>query len=168
MKPLLQKGILFLAVILLAGCGWHMRGSDSAATHIKTLNIASAQTYGKLERAIRSEMRLQRIEEGGDDGWTLTILDRNIRQNLLAYNDSINAAMFEIELTAHFTVTNAQGETIIAPNTERVVRPYEPNNNRALATDREAALMKTEAYNEMAANILRRINFIAGQKKTAD
>lgn len=158
---------LFICV-LLAGCGWHMRGSDSASTHVETLNIASAQTYGKLERALRAEMRTQHIGEGGADGWTLTILDQNIRQNLLAYNDSINAAMFEIELTARFTVTNAKGETIIAPNTERVVRPYEPSSNRALATDREANLMKTEAYNEMAANILRRINFIAGENKHVD
>jgi len=160
--------ISFFFCVLLAGCGWHMRGNDSTTTHIKTLNIASAQSYGKLERALRAEMRAQHIDEGGANSWTVTILDQNIRQNLLAYNDSINAAMFEIELTAHFTVTNAQGETIIAPNTERVVRPYEPNSNRALATDREADLMKNEAYNEMATNILRRINFIAGEKKHTD
>lgn len=159
-------GIFFC--VLLAGCGWHLRGGDSAGANIKTLNIASAQNYGKLERALRTEMRTQHIEEGGADGWTLTILSQNLRQNLLAYNDSINAAMFEVELTAQFTVTNAKGETIIAPNTERVVRPYEPNSNRALATDREANLMKTEAYNEMATNILRRINFIANEKKHAD
>lgn len=154
--------------VLLAGCGWHMRGSNSTATHIETLNIASTQTYGKLERALRTEMRTQHISEGGADGWTLTILDQTIRQNLLAYNDSINAAMFEIELTTQFTVTNAKGETIIAPNIERVVRPYEPSSNRPLATDREANLMKNEAYNEMAANILRRINLIAGEKKHVD
>lgn len=159
-------GIFFC--VLLAGCGWHLRGSDSTGANIKTLNIASAQGYGKLERALRAEMRAQHIEEGGADGLTLTILSQNLRQNLLAYNDSINAAMFEIELTAQFTVTNAKGETLIAPNTERVVRPYEPSSNRALATDREANLMKTEAYNEMATNILRRINFIANEKKHAD
>ena len=157
---------LFLCV-LLAGCGWHLRG-DSAATNIKTLNITSAQTYGKLERALRAEMRAQHIEEGGADGLTLTILSQDLRQNLLAYSDSINAAMFEIELTTHFTVTNAKGETIIPPNMERVVRPYEPNSDRALATDRETALRKEDAYRDMAANILRRINFIAGKKEHID
>ncbi len=157
--------VTFFCALTIAGCGWHMRGSENSETKIQSLNIVSGQAYGKLERSLRKEMQRQHIEEGGTEGWTIQILDQKLRQNLLSYSDSINAAMFEIELTVQFTVTNAKGETIIAPNTERVVRPYEPSNNRALATDREAALMKNEAYDEMAVNLLRRINFIAGKQK---
>jgi outer membrane lipopolysaccharide assembly protein LptE/RlpB len=88
-----------------------------------------------------------------------------VKQNVLAYNDSDNAAMLQIELVVHFTVTNGKGETVIAPNNERVVRLYEPDSNRPLATDRETKLMLEEAYQEMAGNLLRRIDFIAGQQQ---
>jgi LPS-assembly lipoprotein len=152
-----------LICFFISSCGWHMRGSSETA-HITALNIHSAQSYGKLERELRSAMREQHIADSDPNAWNLIILNQDIRSNLLAYSDSINAAMTEIELVTHFTVTNNKGETIIAPTTERVVRPYEPNSNRALATDREAALMRSEAYKEMANNILRRIDFIAQQK----
>lgn len=155
-----------LATVLLAGCGFQLRGSKNIAANISALTISSAQKHGKLNRALESEMRVQHIADSGAHSWNLTILEQNIKQNILAFNNSDNAAMYEIELLVHFTVTNEKGETVIAPTNERVVRLYEPDSNRPLATDRETKLLQNEAYDEMAAALLRRIDFIAGQKKT--
>ena len=155
-----------LATILLGGCGFQLRGSKNIASNIEALTVTSGQQYGKLARALEAEMRAQHISDTGEHAWNLVILDQRIKQNVLAYNDSANAALIEIELVVQFTVTNEKGETVIAPNSERVVRPYEPDNNRALATDRETKLMLNETYDEMAAALLRRIDFIAGQKQT--
>ncbi|MBK8289154.1 MAG: hypothetical protein KAY78_06025 [Pseudomonadales bacterium] len=155
-----------LATILLGGCGFQLRGSKNIAANIEALTVTSGQQYGKLARALEAEMRAQHISDTGEHAWNLVILDQRIKQNVLAYNDSANAALIEIELVVQFTVTNEKGETVIAPNSERVVRPYEPDNNRALATDRETKLMLNETYDEMAAALLRRIDFIAGQKQT--
>ncbi|MEZ5539761.1 MAG: LPS assembly lipoprotein LptE [Pseudomonadales bacterium] len=156
---------LALCSLFITGCGWHLRGSNESVANIQSLNLLSGQAYGEMERSLRKEMQRQKIKEGDASGLTLTIIDQELRQNLLAYNDNINAAMFEIELIVRFTVTNAQGETIIPPNSERVVRTYEPSNNRRLATDREASLIKKEAYEELAINILRRVNYLVGEKK---
>lgn len=112
-------------------------------------------------------MRLQHIAASGLNAWNLVILDQQMEENVLAFSDTINAATNEIELTVQFTVTDAKGVTVIAPNTERVIRIYESNNNRRLAMDRETQLLKNEAYDEMAANLLRRVDFIAGQNKSA-
>ena len=155
-----------LATILLGGCGFQLRGSKNIAANIEALTVTSGQQYGTLARALEAEMRAQHISDTGEHAWNLVILDQRIKQNVLAYNDSANAALIEIELVVQFTVTNEKGETVIAPNSERVVRPYEPDNNRALATDRETKLMLNETYDEMAAALLRRIDFIAGQKQT--
>jgi LPS-assembly lipoprotein len=155
-----------LAAILLGGCGFQLRGSKGSVDNIEALTVTSGQQYGKLARALEAEMRAQHISDTGEHAWNLVILDQRIKQNVLAYNDSANAALIEIELVVQFTVTNEKGETVIAPNSERVVRPYEPDNNRALATDRETKLMLNETYDEMAAALLRRIDFIAGQKQT--
>ena len=155
-----------LATILLGGCGFQLRGSKNIAANIEALTVTSGQQYGKLARALEAEMRAQHISDTGEHAWNLVILDQRIKQNVLAYNDSANAALIEIELVVQFTVTNEKGETVIAPNSERVVRPYEPDINRALATDRETKLMLNETYDEMAAALLRRIDFIAGQKQT--
>jgi len=152
-----------LVITLLGGCGWQMRGSKNIAANIPALTVSSNSNYGKLARALESEMHAQHIADTGAHAWNLVIMEQNVKQNVLAYNDSDNAAMLQIELIVHFTVTNGKGETVIAPNSERVVRLYEPDSNRPLATDRETKLMLEEAYQEMAENLLRRIDFIAGQ-----
>jgi LPS-assembly lipoprotein len=154
-----------MTMALLSGCGFQLRGSNNIANNIEALTVTSGQQHSKLARALEAEMREQHISDTGTKAWNLVILDQNIKQNVLAYNDSDNAALFEIELVVQFTVTNEKGETVIAPNSERVVRPYEPNINRALATDRETKLLLDETYREMASDLLRRIDFIAGQKQ---
>lgn len=164
-RTLLNAFSFTLLCTLLAGCGWHLRGHNDNAVQIKSLQVQSSFAYGKLERALQAEMRAKHIDDNASHAWHLTILDQELRQNVLAYNDSINAAMLELELVVHFTVTNDKGETVIAPNRERVVRPFETDNNRALATDRERDLLRDEIYREMAGNLLRRIDFIASQKQ---
>lgn len=154
-----------MTATLLSGCGFQLRGSNNIAANIEALTVTSGQPHGKLARALEAEMRAQHISDTGTNAWSLVILDQTMKQNVLAYNDSVNAALFEIELTVQFTVMNEKGETVIAPNSERVVRPYEPDNNRALATDRETKLLLDETYQEMAGDLIRRIDFIAGQKQ---
>lgn len=154
-----------LVAALLGGCGFQLRGSKNIAANISALTITSSSHYGKLDRALESEMHAQHIADAGPKAWNLIILDQTIKQNVLAYNNSANASMLEIELVVHFTVTNEKGETVITPNNERVVRLHEPDSNRALATDRETKLLQNEAYDEMAVSLLRRIDFIAGQKE---
>lgn len=149
--------------LAITGCGWQLRGSKNIAANIDALTITSQNNYGKMARSLTDEMRVQHIADTGEHAWNVIILDEEMKENVLAYSDTNNAAMFEIELVVRFTVLNGKGETVIAPNTERAVRVYEVNNNRRLAMDREMQLLKNEAYQEMAVNLLRRIDFVAGQ-----
>ncbi len=157
--------ICLLLTLATAGCGWQLRGSKNIAANIDALTVTGENRYGKMARSLAEEMRVQHIADTGTQAWNLLLLEEEMKENVLAYSDTNNAAMFEIELIVRFSVTNSQGATVIAPNTERVVRVYEVNNNRRLAMDREMQLLKDEAYREMANNILRRIDFIAAQKQ---
>lgn len=150
--------------ILITGCGWQLRGSKNIAANIDALTVTSERTYGALERALEEEMRIQHIADSGNNAWSLVILDQEIQQNIVAFSDTNNAATVEIELQVRFSVNNHEGKMVIAPNTERIVRLYEVNNNRRLAMDRETELLKKEIHRDMAVSLLRRIDFIADQK----
>jgi LPS-assembly lipoprotein len=159
--------ILISLVLCLAvsGCGWQLRGSKNITANIEALTVMAEMKHGKLVRSLDDAMHVQHIADSGQNAWQLIVLSEDLKQNVVAFSDTNNAASTEIELVVHFTVLNDKGETVIAPNTERVVRIYESDNNRRLAMDRETNLLKDEVYQEMANNLLRRIDFIAGQKK---
>jgi len=153
-----------LLCILATGCGWQLRGDKNHAVHIPALTITSDAPYDKLSRALDQQMEVQHIAKTGSSIWNLRILKEEMKKNIVAFSDTNNPATYELELQVRFSASNEKGDIVIAPNTERVVRLYEYNNNRRLAMDRETDLLTDEIYNEMAANLLHRVDFIAGQK----
>lgn len=154
-----------LLCILVSGCGWQLRGDKNHALNIPALTIASDAAYGKLSRALDQQIEIQHIATSGSHAWNIHILKEDLKKNIVAFSDTNNAATYELELQVRFSASNENGDVVIAPNTERVVRLYEYNNNRRLAMDRETDLLTDEIYNEMSSNLLHRVDFIAGQKK---
>jgi LPS-assembly lipoprotein len=154
-----------LLCMLAAGCGWQLRGDENHALNIPALTLTSDAPYDKLSRALNQQMEIQHIAKTGSKLWNLRIMSKDMKKNIVAFSDTNNPATYELELQVRFSASNEKGEVVIAPNTERVVRLYEYNNNRRLAMDRETDLLTDEIYNEMAVNLLHRVDFIAGQQK---
>ena len=114
MKSIISKFITgTMVALMLGGCGFQLRGSQNVSANIPALTISTSQQYGKLSRALEAEIRAQHIADTGSQVWNLTILDQDIKQNVLAYNDSDNAAMLEIELVVSFTVTNEKARPLL-------------------------------------------------------
>lgn len=154
---------LFLC-LTVAGCGWHLRGSTAGGTsHITALKLVTESPYSRLSRSLDRQMKQEHIDQTAPNGWNLHILKEKTSGNTLAFSDSTYPATQEMVLEVRFSVSNPAGEEVIAPNTERVVRVLESDGDYRLAGDREQELMRDEMYDEMAANLLRRINFIAEQ-----
>ena len=156
--------LCLLLTLATAGCGWQLRGSKNIAANIPALTVVCNKSYGPMARALEQEMKLQHIPDSGEQAWTLQIISERMRTNTVAFSDTNNAATDEIELEVRFTATNEKGDTVITPNTERVVRLREVNSDRRLASDRETKLLEDEVYREMAANLLRRVDFVAGKQ----
>ncbi len=153
--------LLSLALcVVITGCGWHMRGSEGSTANIKALTVVSGSPYGKTERAMEKQLKSNHIESNTPDSWHLQILKETMDGNTLAFSDDNNAATQEIILEVRFSVTDGKGAVVIEPTTERVTRILESDSNRRLSSDREIDLMKQEIHDEMAANLLRRINNI--------
>lgn len=146
-----------------AGCGFQLRGANSTNS-LEALTVTAADPYGEFARAFDVEMRQRNIDKGGANAWQLVILDQEMDNNVLAVNDTNNAATYEMELEVRFQALNPAGEVAIAPNTLRLVRNYEANNNRRLAMDRETQLLRNELHRDMARRLIERVNMIALQQ----
>lgn len=147
---------------IITGCGWHLRGAQDRPSNIDSMVLNAASPYGKTTRAMEKQIKLQKIKDTGTNTLHLQLINTKMQNNTLAFSDNNYPATIEIQLEVRFSVTNAAGETVIVPNIERVVRVYQSDSNRRLAGDRELDLIRDELYDEIAINILRRIDYIAG------
>ncbi len=154
---------LFLCITMV-GCGWHLRGNNGAS-HITALKLVTDSPYNRLSRAVDQQIKQQHIDATSPNGWNLHILKERMSGNTLAFSDSIYPATQEMVLEVRFSVSNPAGEEVIAANTERVVRVLESDSDRRLASDREQELIRDEMYEEMAINLLRRIDYMASQSR---
>ncbi len=157
------RTLLVLAVLLMAGCGFQLRGTINLPPDWEDLHLQTASPNSELSRALRdgaarAGIRWQDLSEAN---YIVFLGTEQFRRRNLTIATNARAAEFELEMSTRMRVTDREGNELL-PETEVRTSQIITNDPENIAGKaEEARLLRAEMRQQLVQELLRKLRFLA-------
>jgi LPS-assembly lipoprotein len=148
-----------LALILLAGCGFHLRGSGDVQP------LPAIQVHGEgpltaeLERTLRSQ-GTPVVDTAAQAQWIVTLLDARRERRTAAVGRTGRVQEYELHSSVRLRIDDAAGKSLAPVQTIAVERSYSYDGTDVNAKSNEEATLYQDMQFDLVRQILMRLQAI--------
>ena len=152
-----MKKLLVLALIVLAGCGFRLRGS--ADVPFQTLYIPNAVTGIALElkRSIQAATDAKVVDDPKGADALLQFSHETRDREILSLNAAGRVREYRLRYRVGFRVHDGKGNDYVPQSSLELTRDISFNDAQVLAKEAEEELLFRDMQNDMVQQILRRL-----------
>ncbi|MCK9564188.1 MAG: LPS assembly lipoprotein LptE [Bacteroidales bacterium] len=164
MTQTVRTALLALAAtLLLAGCGWQLRGAGLVPEGLDTLHITSRDPYSPLVMELTRTLRAANVrvtDSAAEAPYALAILDQRSGVRTATVNANARVSEQELSEEVEFLIIDRDGNTLLPRSTVLVERVFEYDETNVLATRDEEQLIRGEMRRDLVSQILNRFRQI--------
>ena len=156
--------LVLLACVLLASCGFHLRGKYEYADELKPVFIISEDRDFIYE--------LEEVFDFSDLPVTDSISSANAileftselyERNPITLDDRGRATRYRLKYTMRYRVLNSGGDALLTIATATTSRILDYNPSQVLQADSEEQFLKEEMYEDLSQAVARRLARVSGE-----
>jgi len=140
-KPLL----LLLVAALLAGCGFHLRGSADLPGDMSLTFIKGIRQFGTLADDFGAALRLRGVTVSDSERYATAVLQitqNTTEKHVLSVDIHGNVLEYEIRQTVRFSVAAADGRPVVDEQSVVLSRDYIFSSTDVLGKQREEQVVR--------------------------
>ena len=152
-----------LPALVLAGCGFQLRGTKSGNLPYKTMYIALPETADVriwMERYINAAGSTEIVSDAKQADATFQQLIDTRQKTILSVNAQGRVREYRLQLNYTFRLVNQKGQVLIPPNEISLSRDITFDDSNVLAKDLEEGLLWRDMNNDLVNQIMRRLSII--------
>ncbi|SEO75487.1 LPS assembly lipoprotein LptE [Aquisalimonas asiatica] len=162
----LQRILIVVLVLALAGCGWHLRGSAPGTASLEGVPVVVDSQIGQGE--LIRELRRTLAAAGADvrssgDGARLVIESESRDRQQLSVAAGGGTEEYEVRYRVRWSIRDGDGDTLAGPDTFEQIREYRFDREAVLGSEeREEALIE-ELRRDVAFLLTERVQATLGE-----
>ena len=155
----MRRGAWLLAALLLAGCGYHLRGQAPLPAVVATPYIEADDRSSPLYAALDDRLRAAGAQPAADAASASAVIRLHVDdtgRDLLSVTADNKPGEYEVYYAAEFSVSSGASE-LLSRKQVRLTRDYGYNETAVLAKEHEEASLRVALAEEIADLIMRRL-----------
>ena len=163
MKRYLSNSVVIVTLLIIAGCGFHLRGAVNLPESIKTMYVQGLN----LQRGVGLTLKRHLISNGivvvedyQKGNAVLDILENKYERRVLSVGSSAKVSEYELYGRITFKVTDGSGAVLAEEQSVEAQKDYQFNQDEALGAGEEESVLREELEQRLVRSIMRRLEAI--------
>ena len=149
--------LVVLAAVLMAGCGFQLRGSSSLPFDTIYVPGSSGGVALDLKRAIQSSSSTRVVDSPKDAQAVFELTEARQEKEILSLTGAGRVREYRLRYHVRYRVHDAKGRDVIPSTTLSQVRDVTFNDSQVLAKEAEDQLLYRDMQSDMVQQILRQL-----------
>lgn len=151
------KTLLLISILLLAACGYHLRGSAELPKELNSIYLSgeTAALREQFDKTLQLSAG-QLLDAPSANSLSIHIVKEDMQRRVLSLSSRGRANEFELVYRLNYDLTNAENKSVLKNQPIEIRREYFNNQQDILAKDNEENVIRNEMYQQAVQTIINR------------